>query len=170
MRIVGVDIDSPAQHSAMIEKLDLPFPLLSDPDRRSVIEPWGLADPKDPRELARPAMVLVDTGGEERFRFVSRDFADRLPEDDVLEAIRALGAEPVTQPPPEPGAAEPGPNAMPLDGLPYYLRGARFAALAMGLRHGHHDESIKDDSKAYVEEMDRFFRVVNELRRSKQAD
>lgn len=152
----------------MIEKLELPFPLLSDPDRSAVIEPWGLADPKDPRELARPAMVVVDADREERFRFVSRDFADRLPEDGVLEAVRALDAGPVTQDPPEPGAPEPGPNAMPLDGLPYYLRGARFAALAMGLRHGHVDESIKDDSKAYVEEMDRFFKAVNELRRRKQ--
>lgn len=152
----------------MIEKLDLPFPLLSDPDRSAVIEPWDLADPKDPRELARPAMVVVDTDREERFRFVSRDFADRLPEDDVLEVVRALDAGPVTQDPPEPGSPEVGPNAMPLDGLPYYLRGARFAALAMGLRHGHFDESIKDDSKAYVEEMDRFFKAVNELRRRKQ--
>ena len=33
--------------------LDLPFPLLADPDRSVAIEPLGLADPKDPehREL-----------------------------------------------------------------------------------------------------------------------
>lgn len=149
----------------MVEKLDLSFPYLSDPDRSAAIEPWGLADPNDPRELARPAMVLVDTEGEERFRFVSRDFADRLPEDGALAAVQALGVGPVTQAPPEPGAPEPGENAMPLHGLPYYLRGARFAALAMGLRHGHHDESIKEDSKAYVEEMDRYFAAVVALRR-----
>ena len=47
----------------------------------------------------------------------------------------------------------------------YYLRGARFAAVAMGLPHGHHDESIKEDSKAYVAEMDRFFEDYQELRR-----
>jgi hypothetical protein len=151
----------------MVEKLDLPFPMLSDPDRSALIEPWGLADPVDERGLARPAMVLVDGGGEERFRFVSRDFADRLPEDDVLEAVRKLGRPPAVQPPPEPGAPEPGPRAMPLDGLPYYLRGARFAAMAMGLRHGHLDPAFVEDSKAYVAEMDRYFAAVVELRRRK---
>ena len=149
----------------MVEKLDLPFPLLSDSDRSLAITPLGAADPKDERNLARPAMILVDPAGEERFRFVSRDFADRLPEDDALAAVTTLGLPPTTQPAPTPGTPEPGPRAMPLDGLPYYLRGARFAALAMGLRHGHHDDSIKDDSKAYVAEMDRYMDAVQALRK-----
>lgn len=149
----------------MVEKLDLPFPLLSDPDRSLAITPLGVADRKDERNLARPAMILVDPAGEERFRFVSRDFADRLPEDDALAAVTALGLAPTSQPAPTPGVADPGPRAMPLDGLPYYLRGARFAALAMGLRHGHHDDSIKDDSKAYVAEMDRYWDAVQALRK-----
>ncbi len=149
----------------MVEKLDLPFPLLSDPDRVLAIEPLGVADPKDERNLARPAMILVDPAGEERFRFVSRDFADRLPEDDALAAVTVLGLPPTNQAGPTPGIPTPGPRAMPLDGLPYYLRGARFAALAMGLRHGHHDDSIKEDSKAYVAEIDRYMDAVQALRK-----
>ncbi len=148
----------------MVEKLGLPFPMLSDPDRSRAIAPYGLADPKDRRDLAIPALVLVAPGGEEVWRFVSRDFADRLPEDDVVEIARAQQWEPTTQDPPEPGAAEPGPRAMPVEAMLPYFRGARFAALAMGLRHGHHHETIKDDSKAYVEEMDRFMEAVRRLR------
>lgn len=148
----------------MVEKLGLPFPMLSDPDRSRAIAPYGLADPKDRRDLAIPALVLVAPGGEEVWRFVSRDFADRLPEDDVVEIARAQQWEPTTQDAPEPGSAEPGPRAMPVEAMLPYFRGARFAALAMGLRHGHHDVTIKDDSKAYVEEMDRFMEAVRRLR------
>ncbi len=164
MRIYGISIDSPGRNAAMIEKLTLPFPLLSDPDRSQAISPFGVADPDDERRLARPSLVLLAPGGDERWRFVSRDFADRLPEDEVLDQARALGLGAVEQEPPHPGTPEPGPRAMPLDGLPFYLRGARFAALAMGRRHGHLDESIKDDSKAYVAEMDRYIEAVQELR------
>jgi hypothetical protein len=163
-RIVAISIDGPGQNAAMVEKLDLPFPLLSDPDRSRAIEPYGVADPKDARNIARPAMVLVDTAGEEAFRFVSRDYADRMPEEAVLEQVQSLGIGPTMQAPPLPGEAEPGPKAMPLDGLPHYLRGARFAALAMGLRHKDLGDAIKEDSKAYVEEMDRYFAAVQELR------
>ncbi len=163
-RIAAISIDSPSQHAAMVEKLDLPFPFLSDPDRSNAIEPLGVADPKDARNIAKPAMIVIDPAGDEVFRFVSRDYADRMPEDDVLERIRSLELAPTTQSPPAPGNPEPGPKAMPLDGLPHYLRGARFAALAMGLRHKDLGEAIKEDSKAYVEEMDRYFAAVQELR------
>lgn len=153
----------------MVEKLDLPFPLLSDPDRSQAIEPFGVSDTRDERNLATPAMILLAPGGEEVWRFVSRDFADRFPEDEVLDRARSLGVGVAEQEAPAPGRPDPGPRAMPLDGLPFYLRGARFAALAMGLRHGHHDESVKDDSKAYVAEMDRYIEAVQELR-ARRAD
>lgn len=169
MRIFAISVDSPEQHSAWIEKLDLPFPMLSDPDRSAIIEPMGVADPNDDREIARPAMVLITPDGDEAWRYVSRDFADRLPEDDVLERARALGLEPTSQEPPETADPEPGPRAMPLDGLPYYLRGARFAALAMGMRHRALGDEIKEDSKAYVAEMDRMLEAVQALRRSKRG-
>lgn len=139
--------------------------MLADPDRLTAIEPLGLADPKDPREIALPAMILVDTEGEEAFRFVSRDYADRLPEDEVLAKVRQLGLGPTTQAAPSPGAPQPGERAMPLDGLPYYLRGARFAVAAFGFRHKDLDEALKEDSKAYVEEMDRYLEAVRALRK-----
>lgn len=163
VRIVAIDVDGPSQHAAMIEKLSLPFPMLSDPDRSLAIEPFGVADPKDPRQIARPSMVLIDRNGEERWRFVSRDFADRLPEEAVLDQARSLDDGPTDPEDMTIGPAEPGPRAMPSEDLRSYLRGARFAALAMGLRHGHHAESIKEDSKAYVAEMDRYLEALHEM-------
>ena len=163
MRIVAIDIDSPGQHAAMIEKLEIPFPYLSDPDRSQAVEPFDVVDHKDARNLARPAMILVDPDGRERFRFVSRDFADRYPEDEVLAIAAGLGLDPVSAEQMNPGTPEPGPSTMPFEGLWYYLRGARFAAQAMGLRHKDLGESIKEDSKAYVETMDRMLEHVKNL-------
>lgn len=163
-RLFAVSIDDPGRNAAMVSKLGLPFPILSDPDRSVMIEPYGVADAKDDRDLARPATVLMGPGGEEVWRFVSRDFADRLPEDEVLETVRDMGWLPVSQEPPEPGDPRPGPRAMSIEALTPYFRGARFAALAMGLRHRPLGEEIADDSKAYVAQMDRFIGEVAELR------
>ncbi len=140
----------------MVAKLRLPFPLLSDPHRSAMIGPLGVTDLHDEREIARPATILVHPDGQEVWRHEARDFADRIPEDVIVERVRALGLPPTTQA--EPGIVEPypGPKAMALEELPVYFRGARFAALAMGLRHGALGDEIKEDSKAYVAQMDRF--------------
>lgn len=164
-RIVAISVDSVGQQAAIVDMLDLPFPLLADPDRSGAITPFGVADPKDPREIAIPSMMLVDREGNEVFRFVSRDYADRLPEDEVLAQVDELGLGATTQDVPTPGEPEPGERAMPLDGLPYYLRGARFAVAAFGYRHKDLDDGLKDDSKAYVEEMDRYLDAVRALRK-----
>ena len=95
----------------MVEKLDLPFPFLSDPDRTGAIEAYGLSNPDDGRNLAYPAIVIVDPDGEEAWRWVSRDYADRIPEDDVVEAAAALGLGPVGAEHMAPGNPEPGPAA-----------------------------------------------------------
>ena len=151
-RVVGVTIDTPKQNSALIEKLDLPFPILSDPDRSGAIIPYGLADPDDERNIARPAVVLVAADGSETFRRVSRDFADRPTEDEVLEQVRALNLPPTTQERPTLGSAEAGPRAMPFEQLHSYFRGARFAVVALSRRH----PELGEDASRYMAEMDRY--------------
>jgi hypothetical protein len=151
----------------MVEKLSLPFPYLSDPDRSQAIGPFGVADEKDERNISRPGMVVLAPEGNEVFRFESRDFADRMPEEDVLAAVQAFGFPATTQEPPVIGSAEPGPRTLSLRELKVYYRGARFAAQAMGLRHAHFADSIKIDSKAYVAEMDRYTEAIEWLERLK---
>jgi hypothetical protein len=162
-RVVAIDIDSPEQHAAMVEKLHLPFPMLSDPDRSQAIIPCGLADNRDPRGLARPALVGIEPGGLEVFRFVARDYADRLPEDDLLSALQAQGLPPTIQPRPTPGSPQPGPRAMPRRAMIPYFRGSRFAALALSLRHGHKGGDLMADAKAFIAEMDRFVDAIKDL-------
>lgn len=163
--VAAIDVDSPAQHAAMVEKLNLPFPILSDPDRSQAIEPYGVADPRDPREIAIPTTLVIDAEGNEAWRKVSRDFADRPSEDEALEIVRGLGLDPVEQPLPAVGAAEPGSNAMAFGDMRTYFRGAKFAAVAMGRRH----PEGKEDGKAYAALMDRYIEDATAMYRIKKA-
>lgn len=169
VRLYGVSIDSPERNAALVEKLSLPFPLVSDPDRSKAIIPLGVADEKDDRLLSRPALIVVTTDWEQAFRFVSRDFAERMPEAEVVAAVQLLNLSLTTQDAPLTGPAEPGPRSLSLSDLRIYFRGARFAAQAMGLRHGHYADEIKEDSKTYVDEMDRYTEALDWLGRQTGA-
>ncbi len=158
--VAGISVDSPQQNAAMVEKLGLPFPLLADPDRSGAIEPYGVADPRDPREIAIPTAVVVAPGGEEHWRRPSFDFADRPEEDEVLATVRSLGLPATEQAAPVVADPEPGPNAMPFGSLTAYFRGAKFAAIAMGRRF----PEAKDSSKAYAAQMDRYVEAVRHAR------
>ena len=164
VRTFAISVDIPERNAAMVEKLSLPFPYLSDPDRSRAISPFGVADEKDERHIARPAVVVVTPQSEEAFRFVSRDYADRVPEDEVLAVVQRLNLPAASQPPPERGEPSPSSRSLSPSNLRIYFRGARFAAQTMGLRHAHYAEEIKVDSKAYVAEMDRFVEALNWLR------
>ena len=168
-RLFAISVDPPERNAAMIAKLSLPFPYLSDPDRSQAIIPYGVADEKDHRQIARPSIVVVAPGREEAFRFVSRDFADRADEEVVIAALERLNLPPTTQEPPENGADRLGSGSMSPSQLKVYFRGARFAAQAMGLRHAHFAEEIKIDSKAYVAQMDRFTAALDWLAQNPPA-
>ncbi len=152
--------DSPGQNSAVMEKLALPFPILSDPDRSRAITPLGFADEKDPRRIARPSVLIVDRAGEEVYRFVGRDFADRPDEDHLLEAVAALDLPPTTQEPPVVGEARPGEKAYPLEGLVPYFSGAGLAVYALRQRYRHLSEEFADDAKAYGLMVDRYRKAL----------
>jgi hypothetical protein len=149
----------------MVEMLDLPFPLLSDPDRSGAIEPYGLSDPADRRNLAVPATVVVGPDGTERLRRPSRDYADRPVEDDVLEMLTSLGLPPTSQEPPELGPIEAGPRAIPLEYLHPYFRGGRFAVVAMSRRH----PEIEPDAEEYIAMADRYLEAAKAAYRASRA-
>jgi hypothetical protein len=159
--VAAIDVDSPNQHAAMVEKLNLAFPMLSDPDRSLAIGPYDLMNTVDPRNLAIPATVLVGPAGEELSRSVSRDYADRPFEDAALESLRELGLDPVTQPAPTPGKPERGQAAMPFGDLRTYFRGAKFGSKAMGLRTGAMDEADRFGllMDHYMEDMRTMYKI-----------
>ncbi len=150
-----------------MEKLALPFPILSDPDRDRAVTPLGFADERDPRLISRPGVVIVAPGGEEVWRHTGRDYADRPHEDLLLSEVSKLGVDPTTQASPDVGEAVHGETAMPPEDLPHYLRGAKFAALALRSRHRSISEEFKDDAKEYVARMERYLEALSAVEERK---
>ena len=59
IRLYAISIDSPERNAAMVERLSLPFPYLSDPDRSKAVFPFGFADEKDDRQISSPSRCPV---------------------------------------------------------------------------------------------------------------
>ena len=69
----------------MVEKLLLPFPLLSDPDGR-VIKEWGVWSDSD-GGIARPAIFAIRRDASVAWRYVGVDFADRPTDDELFGSL-----------------------------------------------------------------------------------
>lgn len=85
----GISVDAPQQNRALIEKLILPYSLLSDPDG-DVIKRYDVWDEEG--QIARPAIFAIDRDGVVRYVYVGQDFADR-PGDDVVYAALAAAQD-----------------------------------------------------------------------------
>lgn len=160
-RLFGLSADSSSQNAAVMEKLALSFPVLSDEDMGAAITPLGFADDDDPRQISKPGVVIIDPGGEIVYRHEGRDYADRPDEDDLLEQLAELGLGPTSQEPPVIGEPVPGEKAIPLEGIPHYLRGAKFASLALRSRHRDTSDEFAADSKGYVQMVERYLEALS---------
>lgn len=61
---------------------------------------------------------------------------------------------------------------MALENIVPYMRGARFAIVAIRRRHGRHDTDLSADAKRYIEMADRYAeaaRATFKLRREREA-
>ena len=86
MSLAGISVDSVDQNNAMVEKLLLPFPLLSDPEGR-VIKEWGVWTDTD-GGIARPSIFAIRSDGSIAWKYVGRDFADRPTDDELFNSLR----------------------------------------------------------------------------------
>ena len=125
----------------MVEKLDLPFPLLSDP-KGELIKYLGLWNEEE--GVSEPAIVALDRSGTVRYLYSGgTDFADRPQEETLLYILDRVGSdgdneygggEPevrISAEEAENETVRPDKPAITLDQLgPYYL-GTYFATLAM---------------------------------------
>ncbi|HET6204281.1 MAG TPA: peroxiredoxin family protein [Planctomycetota bacterium] len=88
-QLLAISVDPPGTSKTLIKELALPFPILSDGDRR-VVREYGLlhagAAP-DGGDVAIPAHFLVDRDGGIRWRHVARRVQDRPLPGEVLEAL-----------------------------------------------------------------------------------
>lgn len=167
-RVFGISADTAPMNAAMVDKLALPFPILSDPDRDRAITPLGFADERDPREIARNGALIISPDGEVVVSLLGRDYADRPEEDGLLDELTSLGLPPTTQAPPEVGEIESGERAMPLEALPPYFRGAKFAALALRSRHRDLGDELTGDIERYVEMVERYLEALPGVSRRRE--
>jgi peroxiredoxin len=73
----------------MVDKLMLPFPLLSDPDGR-VIKDWGVWTDGE-GGLAKPSIFAIRSGGSVAWAYLGHDFADRPTDDELFNSLRGGG-------------------------------------------------------------------------------
>lgn len=167
-RVVGISADPVPANAAMVDKLALPFPILSDPDRDKAITPLGFADEKDAREIARTGALIISPDGEVAMSLLGRDYADRPEEEELLDRLASLDLPPTTQAAPAVGEIEPGERAMPLEALPPYFRGAKFASLAIRGRHRDLGDEFAADTKRYVEMVDRYLDALTVVKQRRE--
>ena len=84
--MVGISVDPVENNRAMVDKLLMPFPLLSDPEGR-VIKDWGVWNDAD-GGLARPSIFALKKDGSVVWRYVGVDYADRPTDDELFESLR----------------------------------------------------------------------------------
>lgn len=143
-------MDPPPNNLKMVNKLLLPFPLLSDP-RGELARLLGLWNAEE--NVAVPSIVIIDRSGTVRYVYAGEDFADRPKDEELFEALDGLDES--GEPPAE---REPvvrvtgsdtesvGPNkpAQTLDKLVPYYRGVNFTTVALKKRFDSWGRSGKD--------------------------
>ena len=138
----------------MVEKLDLPFPLLSDP-RGELIKRCGLWN--DEEGVSEPAIVALDKSGTVQYLYSGgTDFADRPQEESLLYILDKVGndgeyggGEPdirISAEEAENETVRPDKSAMTLEQLQPYYRGVYFATVSMNKKLA--DEGLQGESIA----------------------
>jgi hypothetical protein len=135
--VIAVSGDDAVRQAGMFARWPTPHVwYASDPDGATILRPLGLFDPDERGGIGLPAMLVLDPDGNEVYRYVGRDFADRTTDDDVYAAVEALGLDAIDAPAGGPVAEVPddlrgffAPSA-----LGPYFRGNKFAAVAISRR------------------------------------
>lgn len=84
--LVAISVDTPAQSEVLRRDLALPFPILSDADRR-VVQDWDIYNPREHGGIAKPAVFNIDR--DRSVRYVQVDtVARRAPASEILRLLR----------------------------------------------------------------------------------
>jgi len=90
--MVAVSVDAPEKSESVRRELRLPFPILSDCQRR-VVREWGIYNPDEKGGIAKPAVFIL--APDRTVRFVSVDeVASRVPAAEILRRLSEQGSGP----------------------------------------------------------------------------
>lgn len=157
---MGISVDPCGHNRAMVDKLDLPFPLLSDPrgDLIKALDLWNREE-----GVSEPAILVLDKSGVLRRQYSGgRDFSDRPTEDALFAVLDTVGtggeperAEPKIRATAGEAARDtvrPDKPALSLNELgPYYL-GTYYATVAMQKKLDGEAREEVDDYQDLVKE------------------
>ncbi len=80
-------MDGKDKNSELVDKLKLPFPVLSDIDHK-IIDAYDLYNPDG--KIAKPALFVLDKKGVVRWVFLDEDYRIRAVNDAILTELRKL--------------------------------------------------------------------------------
>lgn len=91
VHMAAVSVDSPSESRRVVDRLELPFPILSDEERRLIRELGLVHKSGGPggTDIAVPAHVLIDPTGRVLWRHTSDRIHDRLAPGQVTDAVSA---------------------------------------------------------------------------------
>ena len=84
--VIAISVDDPETNAALVDRLDLSFPVLSDAELATV-RSFGVEDV--PNDISKPAAFLVDADGTILFSKVGESATDRADLDQVLRILDA---------------------------------------------------------------------------------
>ena len=86
--LAAIVVDPEENNRAMVDKLLLPFPILSDPDSR-VIREWDLLNAAE-HDIARPAVFGIRSDGRIAYRYVGGDYTDRPTDEELFAGLKEV--------------------------------------------------------------------------------
>lgn len=92
-QVVGISTDSFFVQQEFKQKLNVPFPMLSDYNREAIPLYAGFYEnnPLGLRQAGKRAVFVIDSGGTIRYRWVAEEAPGTLPNlDEVLQAVKGL--------------------------------------------------------------------------------
>lgn len=89
--VIAVSPDDQASTLGLVQRLNLPFVVLSDPELQA-IDDFGARHLNEPhgKQIPRPAVFILDKDWRVRFAYVGDSVPDRPSEDVMLDALRAI--------------------------------------------------------------------------------
>ena len=173
-------MDPPGHNEAMVEKLDLPFALLSDAkgELAKLYDLWNARE-----GVAVPAILVLDRSGTVRYLYKGSDFADRPGDGPIFEALDEIpkdgdtdaGARPevsLSADEAEADTVRPQRPAITLEQLVPYYRGVYFTTVALRKRVA----GVQPGGNEAAEEVDKYqamtsayMEAIQETRKQKNA-
>ncbi len=85
--VVAISVDKPEKSKELGDKLRIPFPILSDVDHK-IIDAYGLYNAEG--KISKPATLVLDSKGIERWSFFEEDYRVRPLDDVILEELKKI--------------------------------------------------------------------------------